>query len=69
MYLFTEIRAQFADQLRCIEARSETQCALLAELHDYYKRRADVESDHSRQLEKLAKNIASKNRANEQKLV
>ena len=40
--LIVEIRNQFAEQLRCLEQRTETQVALINELQDFFRRRAEV---------------------------
>ncbi|XP_077287776.1 SLIT-ROBO Rho GTPase-activating protein 1-like [Arctopsyche grandis] len=51
----TNIRAQLNEQLRWLDARVEAQVALAAELQEFFRRRAEVELDYSRGLDKLAK--------------
>lgn len=43
--------------------------ALLSEIQDYFKKRAEVEVEYSRNLEKLAKQISGKHKAEKQKYV
>ncbi|GBP86752.1 SLIT-ROBO Rho GTPase-activating protein 1 [Eumeta japonica] len=49
------IRAQLSEQLRWLEARVEAQTGIAGELHEYCRRRADLEADYSRALDKLAR--------------
>ncbi|VDD90971.1 unnamed protein product [Enterobius vermicularis] len=58
----SKIRCQLAEQLRCLEARTETQTAILSELGDYYRRRAEIDSEYGRQLEKLAKSTMQRHK-------
>lgn len=67
--LSVDIRAQFVDQLRCLEQRTETQVTLIQELYEYFRRRSDIENEHSRLLEKLAKSIMQKHKNERQKYV
>ena len=64
-----EIRAQFGEQARALEGRSETQAAVLGELGDYFRRRAEVEADYARQLDKLARSTLAKHKAEKAKFV
>nr|CAD7430594.1 unnamed protein product [Timema monikensis] len=52
-----DIRVQLTEQLRCLDVRMESQVALVAELQDYFRRRAEVELDYSKNLDKLAKSL------------
>ncbi|XP_064487016.1 SLIT-ROBO Rho GTPase-activating protein 1-like isoform X2 [Ornithodoros turicata] len=52
-----DIRQQLNDQLKCLDVRLETQVALVAEIQDYFRRRADVELEYSRSLDKLSKSL------------
>lgn len=54
---FADIRAQLNEQLRWLDARVEAQVALAAELQEFFRRRAEVELDYSRGLDKLAKTL------------
>jgi SLIT-ROBO Rho GTPase activating protein len=58
----SEIRSQLSDQLRCLEQRTETQVSLLNEVHEYFRRRAEIDAEHARQLDKLAKSIMQKHK-------
>lgn len=51
---FNEIRQQLSEQQRCVEARAEAQTAVLLELQELCRRRAELEADYSRALERLA---------------
>ena len=62
-----ELRAQFAEQLRSLETRTETQVALLTELYEFFKRRADIEYDHGKHVAKMGKQLAHKAKANKEK--
>ncbi|UJR37747.1 hypothetical protein I4U23_030441 [Adineta vaga] len=57
------IRFQLNEQLKCLEQRIETQLAILAEIQEYFKRRADVELDYAKNLDNLHKQVGQKHRA------
>uniref|UniRef100_A0A1I7VIS1 F-BAR domain-containing protein n=1 Tax=Loa loa TaxID=7209 RepID=A0A1I7VIS1_LOALO len=58
----SKIRSQLNEQLRCLETRTEAQIAILLELNDYYRRKAELDGEYGKQLEKLAKNIMQKHK-------
>ncbi|KAK6738453.1 hypothetical protein RB195_020514 [Necator americanus] len=58
-----EIRAQLNEQIRCIGERTETQIAVLQEVDDFFRKRGEAEAEYSRQLEKLAKGIMQRHKA------
>ncbi|KAK5983475.1 Rho-GAP domain-containing protein [Trichostrongylus colubriformis] len=58
-----EIRSQLNEQIRCIGERTETQIAVLQELDDFFRKRGEAEAEYSRQLEKLAKGIMQRHKA------
>uniref|UniRef100_A0A915J2E3 Uncharacterized protein n=1 Tax=Romanomermis culicivorax TaxID=13658 RepID=A0A915J2E3_ROMCU len=62
-----DIRQQFLEQVKCLEQRTECQSSLLNELQDFYKRRADIEVDYSKNLDKLNKHLLAKQKADRQK--
>lgn len=64
---FADIRLQLGEQLRCLDTRMDSQVALVAELQDYFRRRAEVELDYSKGLDKLAKGLALRHREQKQK--
>uniref|UniRef100_A0A1I7YFH6 Rho-GAP domain-containing protein n=1 Tax=Steinernema glaseri TaxID=37863 RepID=A0A1I7YFH6_9BILA len=55
-----EIRHQLTEQLRCLDQRSETQVAIITELNDYLKRRAEIDAEYAKQLDKLARSFMQK---------
>ncbi|MFH4981160.1 hypothetical protein AB6A40_007869 [Gnathostoma spinigerum] len=57
-----EIRVQLNEQMRCLELRTETQTSILTELSDFFRRRAELDAEYGRQLEKLAKTIMQKHK-------
>ncbi|XP_072948979.1 rho GTPase-activating protein 4-like [Epargyreus clarus] len=52
---FTNIRVQLSEQTRVLEARAEAAAGVAGELHDYCRRRADLEHEYARALDKLAR--------------
>ncbi|OQR74079.1 SLIT-ROBO Rho GTPase-activating protein 1-like [Tropilaelaps mercedesae] len=56
------IRAQLNEQLKWLDCRVESQTGIVAELQEYFRRRADVELEYSRQLDKLAKQLLAKHK-------
>ncbi|XP_047028214.1 rho GTPase-activating protein 4-like isoform X3 [Helicoverpa zea] len=52
---FNNIRLQLAEQTRVLEARAEATAGVAGELHDYCRRRADLEHEYARALDKLAR--------------
>ncbi|KAK6034954.1 putative ATP synthase F1, delta subunit, partial [Cooperia oncophora] len=60
---FTEIRSQLNEQIRCIGERTETQIAVLQELDDFFRKRGEAEAEYSRQLEKIARGIMQRHKA------
>ncbi|VDK51250.1 unnamed protein product [Anisakis simplex] len=57
-----EIRCQLAEQLRCLETRTETQTSILLELNDYYRRKAEIDMEYGKQLEKLARSAMQRHK-------
>lgn len=62
-----DIRQQLTEQLKCLDFRLEMQMHLLHELQDFYRRRAEVESEYGRNMEKLVKQTMTKHRNEKQK--
>lgn len=52
-----DIRLQLNDHIRCLDSRVEAQVSLVSELQDYFRRRAEVEMEYSRSLDKLTKSL------------
>ncbi|XP_046661965.1 SLIT-ROBO Rho GTPase-activating protein 1-like isoform X3 [Homalodisca vitripennis] len=67
LLFFNNIRLQLNEQLRCLDVRMETQVALVAELQDFFRKRAEVELDYSKNLDKLAKNLQLRHKEQKQK--
>ncbi|CAH0686516.1 unnamed protein product [Spodoptera exigua] len=59
---FNNIRMQLAEQSRVLEARAEATAGVAGELHDYCRRRADLEHDYARALDKLARAAAQRHK-------
>ena len=68
-FLFADIKSQLADQIKCLEQRTETQNAILHEINDFIKKRAELDLEYSRQLEKLTKSVMIKHKNEKQKYV
>jgi SLIT-ROBO Rho GTPase activating protein len=62
-----DIRVQLSEQLRCLDMRMESQVAVVTELQDYFRRRAEVELDYSKNLDKLAKSLQLRHKEQKQK--
>jgi len=62
-----DIRMQLSEQLRCLDVRMESQVAVVTELQDYFRRRAEVELDYSKNLDKLAKSLQLRHKEQKQK--
>ncbi|XP_022258054.1 SLIT-ROBO Rho GTPase-activating protein 3-like, partial [Limulus polyphemus] len=61
------IRQQLNEQLKCLDLRVEIQASIIVELQDFFRRRAEVELEYSRSLEKLAKSFTLRHKAEKQK--
>ncbi|XP_078517802.1 SLIT-ROBO Rho GTPase-activating protein 3 isoform X1 [Lissotriton helveticus] len=59
----TEIRAQLVEQFKCLEQQSESRLQLLQDLQEFFRRKAEIELEYSRSLEKLAERFSSKIRS------
>uniref|UniRef100_A0A4W4GIS0 SLIT-ROBO Rho GTPase-activating protein 2 n=1 Tax=Electrophorus electricus TaxID=8005 RepID=A0A4W4GIS0_ELEEL len=58
-----EIRAQLAEQLKCLDQQCELRVQLLQDLQDFFRKKAEIEMDYSRNLEKLAERFLAKTRS------
>ena len=58
-----ELGQQFKEQSKCLDDRANTQMAVLEMAHDFLKKWADLENDHSQKLEKLIKSFANKEKS------
>ncbi|CAH4031608.1 unnamed protein product [Pieris brassicae] len=59
---FNNIRTQLAEQARAVEGRADAAAGVAAELGDYCRRRADLEHEYARALDKLARAAAQRHR-------
>ncbi|XP_022165979.1 SLIT-ROBO Rho GTPase-activating protein 1-like isoform X1 [Myzus persicae] len=64
---FNNIRLQLNEHLRCLDSRVEAQVSLVSELQDYFRKRAEVEMDYSKSLDKLAKSLQLRHKEQKQK--
>ncbi|VDP97381.1 unnamed protein product [Trichobilharzia regenti] len=51
------LRNQFTEQLKCLDLKLDIDCTVVAELQDFYRRRASVEQDYADALAKLANGL------------
>ncbi|CAH8461592.1 unnamed protein product [Schistosoma intercalatum] len=52
-----QLRNQFTEQLKCLDLKLDIDSTVVAELQDFYRRRASVEQDYSDALAKLANGL------------
>ncbi|CAG0884276.1 unnamed protein product [Darwinula stevensoni] len=64
---YPDIRLQLNEQLRCLDTRLETQVGIVYELQDFFRRKAEVESEYSKALDKLSKTLLLKHKEQKQK--
>ncbi|XP_069501509.1 rho GTPase-activating protein 4 isoform X2 [Ambystoma mexicanum] len=55
-----EIRAQLAEQLKCLDVQVDIRQQLLQDLTEFLRRKAEIELEYSRSLEKLSDRFSSK---------
>uniref|UniRef100_A0AAR2IQH1 SLIT-ROBO Rho GTPase activating protein 1b n=1 Tax=Pygocentrus nattereri TaxID=42514 RepID=A0AAR2IQH1_PYGNA len=63
MCLCAEIRSQLVEQQKCLEQQTEMRVQLLQDLQDFFRKKAEIESEYSRNLEKLAERFMAKTRS------
>lgn len=61
--LSVEIRAQLVEQLKCLDQQCELRVQLLQDLQDFFRKKAEIETEYSRNLEKLAERFMAKTRS------
>ena len=66
---FLDIRVQLGDQLKCLDNRLELQQGIVSEFQDIFRRRAEIENNYSKELEKLTKLISNRNKEHRPKYV
>jgi len=57
-----DVRQQLAEQLRCLDARLDSHVVLLGDLHDFYRRRSELELEYSRSMDKLVRQVAARHK-------
>uniref|UniRef100_A0A8C6KU31 SLIT-ROBO Rho GTPase-activating protein 1 n=1 Tax=Nothobranchius furzeri TaxID=105023 RepID=A0A8C6KU31_NOTFU len=61
---FTEpIRAQLVEQQKCLDQQTEMRVQLLQDLQDFFRKKAEIEMEYSRNLERLAERFMAKTRS------
>ncbi|XP_069141663.1 SLIT-ROBO Rho GTPase-activating protein 1-like isoform X3 [Argopecten irradians] len=63
----SNIRNQLNEQLRCLENRLEIQVAMVTEIQDFFRKKAEVEMEYSRSLDKLVKSTKFRHKQEKQK--
>ncbi|XP_018111488.1 SLIT-ROBO Rho GTPase-activating protein 1 isoform X2 [Xenopus laevis] len=58
-----EIRVQLVEQQKCLEQQTEMRVQLLQDLQDFFRKKAEIETEYSRNLEKLAERFMAKTRS------
>ncbi|XP_072529055.1 SLIT-ROBO Rho GTPase-activating protein 1b isoform X2 [Salminus brasiliensis] len=58
-----EIRCQLVEQQKCLEQQTEMRVQLLQDLQDFFRKKSEIESEYSRNLEKLAERFMAKTRS------
>uniref|UniRef100_A0A4W6BUN9 SLIT-ROBO Rho GTPase-activating protein 1 n=1 Tax=Lates calcarifer TaxID=8187 RepID=A0A4W6BUN9_LATCA len=63
VYLRADVRTQLVEQQRCLEQQTEMRVQLLQDLQDFFRKKAEIETEYSRNLEKLAERFMAKTRS------
>ena len=63
MHAHVDVRAQLVEQQRCLEQQTEMRVQLLQDLQDFFRKKAEIETEYSRNLEKLAERFMAKTRS------
>lgn len=61
--LSAEIRAQLVEQQKCLDQQTDMRVQLLQDLQDFFRKKAEIETEYSRNLEKLAERFMAKTRS------
>uniref|UniRef100_A0A3Q3ETB7 SLIT-ROBO Rho GTPase-activating protein 1 n=1 Tax=Labrus bergylta TaxID=56723 RepID=A0A3Q3ETB7_9LABR len=59
----SEIRAQLVEQQKCLDQQTDMRVQLLQDLQDFFRKKAEIEMEYSRNLEKLAERFMAKTRS------
>uniref|UniRef100_A0A8D3C6V2 SLIT-ROBO Rho GTPase activating protein 1b n=1 Tax=Scophthalmus maximus TaxID=52904 RepID=A0A8D3C6V2_SCOMX len=57
------VRTQLVEQQRCLEQQTEMRVQLLQDLQDFFRKKSEIETEYSRNLEKLAERFMAKTRS------
>lgn len=57
------------EQLKCLDQQCELRVQLLQDLQDFFRKKAEIEVDYSRNLEKLAERFLTKTRSTKDHLL
>ncbi|XP_019749755.1 SLIT-ROBO Rho GTPase-activating protein 1 isoform X4 [Hippocampus comes] len=58
-----EIRTQLVEQQKCMDQQTDMRVQLLQDLQDFFRKKAEIEMEYSRNLEKLAERFMAKTRS------
>uniref|UniRef100_A0A671YQZ0 SLIT-ROBO Rho GTPase activating protein 1 n=1 Tax=Sparus aurata TaxID=8175 RepID=A0A671YQZ0_SPAAU len=61
--VIVHIRAQLVEQQKCLDQQTEMRVQLLQDLQDFFRKKAEIEMEYSRNLEKLAERFMAKTRS------
>ena len=53
--------------MKCLEQKMESQCSMVMEAQEFFRKRAEIELDYSQKLDKLARVYLSKQKSESQK--
>ena len=67
--LFPDIQGKLQSQLKCLEDKLECQTSMVSEIQEFFKKRAEIESEYSVKLERLAKHFVTKQKQEKLKYV
>ena len=65
-YSFSDIRVQLNEQLKCLDNRLEIQMGIVNEFQDVFKRKAEIELNYCKELDRLAKSISHRHKEGKQ---
>ena len=65
--VLSDIRGQLGEQVKCLDVRLEAHLGMLWELQEFYRRRAEVEVDYAKNLDRLVKQTMVRHKAEKQK--
>lgn len=66
-FSFKDLKNQLNEGLKCLEQRLDTQISIIFELQDFFKKRAEVELQYSKDLDKIVKQIYARHKSEKSK--